>query len=56
MDKIEGIGKAKKVQLIKQFKSVANIKKASVADLCKVNGISVGIAERIYAHFHSRKD
>ncbi len=53
LDKIPGIGKAKKAQLLKSFKSIANIKKAKVSELCNVHGISRGIAERIYGYFHS---
>lgn len=56
LDKIAGVGKAKKAELIKHFKSIANIKKASVADLCSVKGISPQIGERIYNHFNGEEN
>lgn len=52
LDKIPGIGKTKKADLLRQFRSIGNIKKASVSDLCRVRGISRGLAEGIYGHFH----
>ena len=43
----EGIGDARKQALLKRFKSIENIKKASVAELCLVDGINEKIAEKI---------
>lgn len=56
LDKIEGIGKVKKAELLKRFRSISNIKKANVADLCGVRGISTEIAERIYKYFHNEDE
>lgn len=47
LDEIEGIGEKKKQALLKRFKSVANIKKASIAELCLVDGINENLAEKI---------
>lgn len=47
LDEIEGIGDARKQALLKRFKSIENIKKASVAELCLVDGINEKIAEKI---------
>jgi excinuclease ABC subunit C len=47
LDDIEGIGSKKREALLKEFKSVANIKKASVDDLTKVKGINKDLAEKI---------
>ena len=47
LDEVEGIGEKKKQALLKRFKSVANIKKASIAELCLVDGISEELAEKI---------
>lgn len=53
LDKIPGIGKARKAQLLKQFKGIANIKKAAPSDLRQVKGISPQLAEAVYKHFHT---
>ena len=47
LDKIEGIGKVKKQRLIKQFKSIKNIKLASRTDLMLVEGINEKIVMKI---------
>ena len=47
LDEVEGIGEKKKQALLKRFKSVANIKKASIAELCIVDGINEELAEKI---------
>ena len=47
LDEVEGIGEKKKQALLKRFKSVANIKKASIAALCLVDGINEELAEKI---------
>ncbi len=56
LDKVPGIGKAKKAGLLKQFRSIGNIKKASRADLCRVRGISPALADGIYKHFHGEEE
>ena len=47
LDKIDGIGKVKKQRLIKQFKSIKNIKLASRTDLMLVEGINEKIVMKI---------
>ena len=47
LDDIPGIGEAKKKALLKEFKSVENIKKQDVAALTKVNGITDKLAQKI---------
>lgn len=47
LDKIDGIGKVKKQRLLAKFKTVSNIKKASIDDLIKVNGITTTNAQNI---------
>jgi excinuclease ABC subunit C len=37
---------------LKAFGGLAQIKRASVDDLARVEGVSTTLAERIYAHFH----
>ncbi len=47
LDDIEGIGEKKRQTLIKEFGSVAKIKKASKEELIKVKGINEELAEKI---------
>ena len=47
LDEIDGIGEAKKKELLRVFGSVEKIRCASVEELIKVNGISIKIAENI---------
>ena len=53
IDDIEGIGAKRKRDLLTFFGSVEQIKGASVADICKVSGISKKMAEKIYKYFHN---
>ncbi|MDC1013947.1 helix-hairpin-helix domain-containing protein [Gammaproteobacteria bacterium] len=47
LDKIKGLGPAKKKNLLSHFKSIKNIKSSSAKDLCKVKGISIKLADNI---------
>lgn len=47
LDKIEGIGEKKKIELLKHFKSVKKIAEADISELCKVKGINEKLAEKI---------
>ena len=47
LDEVKGIGKAKKQALLKEFGSVEKIKKATIEELIKVNGITQTIAEQL---------
>ena len=47
LDKIRGVGPRKKKNLLNYFKSLKEIKMASVEELCKVSGISIKLAEEI---------
>jgi excinuclease ABC subunit C len=52
LDDIEGIGAAKKRALLHAFGSARGVSRAAVADLVKVEGVSLPLAERIYGYFH----
>jgi excinuclease ABC subunit C len=52
LEDIPGIGAKRRRDLLRHFGGLAEIQKASVADLIKVNGISQHLAEEIYAFFH----
>ncbi len=47
LDDIKGIGKVKKQELLKKFKSVENIKKATIEELMEVKGITKDLAKSI---------
>lgn len=48
---VKGIGPAKYKNLIKHFKTVSSIKKASEQELCQVEGISPRLAKNIIEYF-----
>ena len=52
LDEIVGIGKKRKVALLKEFGSIDNIKKASVDQLAKINGMNQKTAENVYNYYH----
>ncbi len=56
LEKIEGIGKNKRIALLKHFKSIGKIKAASADELCLVKGISKTNAEAIVNYFKGEKD
>lgn len=56
LDKIEGIGKAKKAALLNEFKSIGKIKNATFAELVRVKGISPALAQNIMEYFKAKED
>jgi excinuclease ABC subunit C len=52
LDEIEGVGPGRKKALLHAFGSAKGVSKAAAADLAKVDGISVQLAQRIYDFFH----
>ena len=51
--KIDGIGEKKAKNLLKHFKTIANIKEATVEELCTVPGISLQNAQDIAKHYQN---
>ena len=47
LDNIAGIGKIKKLRLLKHFGSIENIKNTSIEELTKIEGINKELAEKI---------
>ena len=47
LDDIEGIGKVKKQELLKEFGSIEGIKQANIEELVKVKGITKELAKKI---------
>lgn len=55
LTQIDGIGEKKAAILLKNFKTLKKIKKASIEELFEVKGISKKDAENIYSHFQHLK-
>ncbi|MDR1537146.1 MAG: excinuclease ABC subunit UvrC [Clostridiales bacterium] len=51
LDDIKGIGPARRKELMKHFKSIENVKKASVEELQAVAGMNRAAAESVYKFF-----
>ncbi|VEI12401.1 excinuclease ABC subunit UvrC [Trueperella bialowiezensis] len=56
LDEVPGLGPAKQTALLKHFKSLARIKKASVEQLQEVSGIGPVLAQTVYDHFSGKSD
>ncbi len=54
LDEIAGVGATRKRALLTHFGSAKAVGRAALADLKAVDGISAGLAEKIYDHFHER--
>ena len=54
LDEISGVGEVKKKALIKQFKTIDQIKKASVNELALVKGIDPRLAQKIFDYFQEK--
>lgn len=52
LDDIAGIGKKRKISLLKEFGSVDNIKKASVGELAKIDNMNQKTAANVYNYYH----
>ena len=52
LDKIPGVGKARKTALLKSFKSISKIKSATANELAETEGISEKLAQSIFSYFH----
>ena len=51
LDDIPGVGEKRKKALLSYFKSIEDIKSASVEELSKVEGLNKNVAENIYDYF-----
>ncbi|MDR2967739.1 MAG: excinuclease ABC subunit UvrC [Methanobacteriaceae archaeon] len=52
LDNIKGIGKKRKINLLKHFGDIENIKKASVDEIANVKGLNKRVARVVYDIFH----
>lgn len=55
LDEIPGVGPTRRKALMRHFDSIADIKEASVEQLCEIPEIPQHIAEGIYHYFHITK-
>ena len=55
LDNIENIGEKRKVNLLREFGSVDNIKNKSVEELAGVAGMNLRAAESVYSYFKDKK-
>jgi len=53
LEDVPGIGAGRRRELLRHFGGLPEIRKASVNDLAKVQGISQRLAEEIYSFFHN---
>lgn len=56
LTKIEGIGEKKSKALLRHFKTISAIKKASVDELCKAEGINRATAQKVFDYFRKNVD
>ena len=54
LDEVSGIGAARKRALLAHFGSAKAVSRAGLADLKAVEGISAGMAQKIYDFFHAK--
>ena len=54
LDDIKGVGKERKKIILRHFKSVDNLSKASLEDIEAVVGIPKDVASHIYMHFNNK--
>lgn len=52
LDEIEGIGKKRKLELLRHFGDLDSIKKASVEELKGIDGMNEKVALNVYNYFH----
>ncbi|MDM8535048.1 helix-hairpin-helix domain-containing protein, partial [Clostridiaceae bacterium HSG29] len=53
LDEINGIGETRKIMLMKHFKNIESVKKATVEEICEVEGINKKTAENVYNFFNN---
>ncbi|WP_170420878.1 excinuclease ABC subunit UvrC [Ruegeria arenilitoris] len=54
LDEIPGVGAARKRALLAHFGSAKAVSRANLADLKAVDGISAGLAQKVYDFFHEK--
>ena len=52
LDDIPGIGKKRKINILKEFETIDNVKNASVDELAKIEGMNKRVANNVYDYYH----
>lgn len=52
LDDIPGIGKKRKINILKEFGTMDNVKNASVEELAKIEGMNEKVATNVYEYYH----
>lgn len=52
LDDIQGIGKKRKINILKEFGTMDNVKNASVEELAKIKGMNEKVATNVYEYYH----
>jgi len=52
LDEIKGVGKIRKINLLKYFENFENIKNANIDEIANVKGMNQKVAKNIYEYFH----
>lgn len=55
LDEIDGVGEKRRIALLKHFKSIEEIKTATIEELTKVSGMNKLSASRVYEFFNEKK-
>ena len=56
LDEIQGVGKKRKIELLKHFNDLNGIKNATVDELCEVDGMNKKVALNVYNYFHNEEN
>lgn len=56
LTEIKGVGNAKAKAIYEKFKTLENLKQASLSELCEVKGINGELAESIFKYLNSEKE
>ncbi|RBQ22521.1 UvrABC system protein C [Candidatus Methanobinarius endosymbioticus] len=52
LDEVVGVGKTRKINILKHFGDIENVKKASLDEISNVKGLNKKVAKEIYDKFH----
>ena len=55
LDDISGVGPKRRRALMKKFKTIDELKKASVEELQETEGMNIGAAQAVYDFFHTEE-
>ena len=56
LDDIKGIGKKRKMELLRHFGSINKIQSASILELIEVKGMNKSVAEELFNHFNKKSE